>query len=47
LQDFHGKLRPQSGSTCDFAARLVLDDFGGRLGRAWREVDEESTDQQP
>src|SRR5690348_18453885 len=23
---------------------LVLDDFGGRLGRAWRETDEESTD---
>jgi hypothetical protein len=23
---------------------LVLDDFGGRLGRAWRETDEASTD---
>ena len=23
---------------------LVLDDFGGRLGRAWRETDEEDTD---
>jgi hypothetical protein len=23
---------------------LVLDDFGGRLGRAWRETDEEGTD---
>ena len=23
---------------------LVLDDFGGRLGRAWRETDEEATD---
>jgi hypothetical protein len=23
---------------------LVLDDFGGRLGRAWRETDEGSTD---
>jgi hypothetical protein len=23
---------------------LVLDDLGGRLGRAWRETDEESTD---
>jgi hypothetical protein len=22
---------------------LVLDDFGGRLGRAWRETDEEHT----
>src|SRR6478752_132048 len=22
---------------------LVLDDFGGRLGRAWRETDEEAT----
>jgi hypothetical protein len=22
---------------------LVLDDFGGRLGRAWRETDEGST----
>jgi len=25
---------------------LVLDDFGGRLGRAWRETDEESADRQ-
>jgi hypothetical protein len=24
-------------------AYLVLDDFGGRLGRAWRETDEEMT----
>jgi len=23
---------------------LVLDDFGGRLGRAWRETDEDQTD---
>ena len=23
---------------------LVLDDFGGRLGRAWRETDEEGAD---
>jgi hypothetical protein len=25
---------------------LVLDDFGGRLGRAWRESDEERTDRE-
>jgi hypothetical protein len=25
---------------------LVLDDFGGRLGRAWPEADEESTDRE-
>jgi hypothetical protein len=25
---------------------LVLDDFGARLGRAWRETDEESTDRE-
>jgi hypothetical protein len=25
---------------------LVLDDFGGRLGRAWREADEEVTDRE-
>ena len=25
---------------------LVLDDFGGRLGRAWRETDEEGTDRE-
>jgi hypothetical protein len=25
---------------------LVLDDFGGRLGRAWRETDEGKTDRQ-
>ena len=25
---------------------LVLDDFGGRLGRAWREADEEDTDRE-
>jgi hypothetical protein len=25
---------------------LVLDDFGGRLGRAWRETDEEATDRE-
>jgi hypothetical protein len=24
----------------------VLDDFGGRLGRAWRETDEEDTDRE-
>src|SRR6266403_349460 len=25
---------------------LVLDDFGGRLGRAWRETNEEDTDRE-
>ena len=25
---------------------MVLDDFGGRLGRAWRETDEEATDRE-
>jgi hypothetical protein len=25
---------------------LVLDDFGGRLGRAWRETDENATDRE-
>ena len=25
---------------------LVLDDFGGRLGHAWRETDEEDTDRE-
>jgi hypothetical protein len=25
---------------------LVLDDFGARLGRVWRETDEESTDRE-
>jgi hypothetical protein len=25
---------------------LVLDDFGGGLGRAWRETDEEGTDRE-
>ena len=25
---------------------LVLDDFGGRLGRTWREADEEDTDRE-
>jgi hypothetical protein len=25
---------------------LVLDEFGGRLGRAWRETDEDRTDRQ-
>jgi hypothetical protein len=25
---------------------LVLDDFGGRLGRAWRETDEEGADRE-
>jgi hypothetical protein len=25
-------------------AYLVLDDFGGRIGRAWRETDEQATD---
>jgi hypothetical protein len=25
---------------------LVLDDFGERMGRAWREVDEERTDRE-
>jgi hypothetical protein len=28
----------------DQDAYLVLDDFGGRLGRVWRETDEASTD---
>ena len=28
----------------DIDVYLVLDDFGGRLGRAWRESDEERTD---
>jgi hypothetical protein len=28
----------------DVDVYLVLDDFGERLGRAWRETDEESTD---
>jgi hypothetical protein len=25
---------------------LVLDNFGGRLGRAWRETDDEATDRE-
>ena len=25
---------------------LLLDNFGGRLGRAWRETDEEATDRE-
>lgn len=25
---------------------LVLDDFGGRLGRAWAETDEDNTDRE-
>jgi len=25
---------------------LVLDDFGGRIGRAWRETDEDSADRE-
>ena len=28
----------------DVDVYLVLDDFGGRLGRAWRETDEANTD---
>jgi hypothetical protein len=28
----------------DIDIYLVLDDYGGRLGRAWRETDEEFTD---
>jgi hypothetical protein len=28
----------------DVDVYLVLDDFGGRVGRAWRETDEQSTD---
>jgi hypothetical protein len=44
LQDFHGKLRPL-GFDLRLCSAAGLDDFGGRLGRAWREVDEESTDQ--
>jgi hypothetical protein len=30
----------------DVDVYLVLDDFGGRLGRAWRETDEQSIDRQ-
>jgi len=30
----------------DLDVYLVLDDFGGRLGRAWREIDEERTDRE-
>ena len=30
--------------TNDRDVYLVLDDFGGRLGRAWRETEEDSTD---
>jgi hypothetical protein len=39
--------RPPSivpASPDDIDVYLVLDDFGGRLGRVWREVDEERTD---
>jgi len=32
--------------TNDRDVYLVLDDFGGRLGRAWRETDEGTTDRQ-
>ena len=43
-------LRPdQSPSIVPQASRdtyLILDDFGGRLGRAWREIDEEDTDRE-
>jgi hypothetical protein len=28
------------------ATHLVLDDFGGRIGRAWRETDEDATDRE-
>ena len=38
----------QSSSTAPWEASqdtyLVLEDFGGRRGRAWRETDEEATD---
>jgi hypothetical protein len=30
----------------DVDVYLVLDDFGERMGRAWREVDEERTDRE-
>ena len=32
--------------TSDQDVYLVLDDFGGRLGRAWREIDENATDRE-
>jgi hypothetical protein len=32
--------------TSDQDVYLVLDDFGGRLGRAWRETDENATDRE-
>ena len=32
--------------TSDQDVSLVLDDFGGRLGRAWRETDENATDRE-
>jgi hypothetical protein len=39
-------VRPRSRLPCpdDIDVYLVLDDFGGRLGRAWHEIDEERTD---
>jgi hypothetical protein len=33
-----------AGQPDDVDVYLVLDDFGERLGRAWRETDEERTD---
>jgi hypothetical protein len=35
-----------AGLPDDVDVYLVLDDFGGRLGRAWRETDEERTDRE-
>jgi len=36
-------IAPQEGEQ---DAYLVLDDFGGRLGRAWRDTDEDRTDRE-
>jgi hypothetical protein len=35
---------PIAPTDADRDVYLVLDDFGGRLGRAWRETDESGTD---
>jgi hypothetical protein len=35
---------PIAPTDADRDVYLVLDDFGGRLGRAWRETDEAGTD---
>jgi hypothetical protein len=44
-------MRPRSPSIAadlpdDVDVYLVLDDFGGKLGRAWGETDEERTDRE-